>query len=145
MLGAALRGCISSWGQAGQVRESPCSSGQLPGNGEASPPVWQAVSGPVHEHGVGEGGMHWEAQLSESWWASELAVVLGLFYGGPPLLLYPPYTGALSLLQIQLFCKVPSDVAFRSPALSVLLPPPMMLSFLDSQAVSAPPVRQTAS
>ena len=45
----------------------------------------------MREHGLGGGGgMHWEAQLSDSWWASELAVVWGVFYGGPPLLLYPP-------------------------------------------------------
>ena len=50
-----------------------------------------------------------------------------------------PNTGALSLLQIQLFSWVPYDVAFNSPALTVLLPPPMMLHFLDSQAVSALP------
>ena len=40
-----------------------------------------------------------------------------------------PNTGALSLLHIQLFCQVPSDVAFRSPALSVLLPPPRCSAF----------------
>ena len=56
-----------------------------------------------------------------------------------------PNTGALSLLQIQLLCQVPPDVAFCSPALSVLLPPPTMLHFLDSQEVSAPPIQQTAS
>ena len=49
-------------------------------------------------------------------------------------------TGALSLLKIQLFCQVPSGVAFCSPALSVLLPPPTMLCFLDSQEVSALPI-----
>ena len=49
-----------------------------------------------------------------------------------------PNTGTLSLLQIQLFSQVPSDVAFHFPALSVLLPPPTTLCFLVSQAVSAP-------
>ena len=44
-----------------------------------------------------------------------------------------PNTGALSLLQIQLFSQVPSDVAFHPPALSVLLPPPATLSFLVPQ------------
>ena len=34
-----------------------------------------------------------------------------------------PNTDALSLLQFQLFCQVPSDEAFSSSALSVLLPP----------------------
>ena len=48
-----------------------------------------------------------------------------------------PNTGTLSLLQIQFFSQVPSDVAFHFPALSVLLPPPAMLCFLVSQAVSA--------
>ena len=56
-----------------------------------------------------------------------------------------PNTGALFLLQIQLFSQVPSDVAFHSPALRVLLPPPMTLNFLVSQAVSARPTQQTAS
>ena len=47
-------------------------------------------------------------------------------------------TGALSLLQFQLFSQVPSDVAFHLPTLRVLIPPPAMLCFLVSQAVSAP-------
>ena len=51
-----------------------------------------------------------------------------------------PNTGALSLLQIQLFSQVPFDVAFHSPALNILLPPPAMLHFLDSQAVSDLPI-----
>ena len=54
-------------------------------------------------------------------------------------------TGALSLLQIQLFSQDPSDVAFYSPALSIFLPPLTMLCFLVSQAVSASPILQTAS
>ena len=49
-----------------------------------------------------------------------------------------PNTGALSLLQIQLFSRVPSDVALHPPALSLWLPAPAMLSVLVSQAVSAP-------
>lgn len=56
-----------------------------------------------------------------------------------------PNIGALSLLQIQLFSQVPSDMAFHSPALCVLLPPRVILHFLDSQAVSALPIQQTAS
>ena len=40
-----------------------------------------------------------------------------------------PNTGALSLLQIQLFSQVPSDVAFHPSALSVLRPASTMLSF----------------
>ena len=43
-----------------------------------------------------------------------------------------PNSGALSLLQIQLFSQVPSDVAFHFLAISILLP--------DSQAVSALPI-----
>ena len=79
--------------------------------------------------------MHWEAQLSDSWQASELwcGVVSSTL----------PNTGTLSLLQIQLICQVPSDVAFHFPVLSVLPPPPATLCFLDSQALSAPPIRQT--
>ena len=50
-----------------------------------------------------------------------------------------PNTGALSLLWIRLFLLVLSDVAFHSSALSVLLPPPMTLCFLVSQAVSTLP------
>ena len=80
--------------------------------------------------------MHWEAQLSASWWASELTVVERVFSGGPPLL---PNTGTLSFLQIQLISQAPFDVAFHTPALSVLLLPPATLYFLVSQAVSAPP------
>ena len=49
-----------------------------------------------------------------------------------------PNTGALSLLQIQLFCQVPSDVAFHSPALSILLPSRTRLHFLESHAISFP-------
>ena len=55
--GCCSVGCSPSRGQAGHGRESPC-SGQLSANGEASPLVWQAVSSPVHEHGVGGEGMH---------------------------------------------------------------------------------------
>ena len=50
-----------------------------------------------------------------------------------------PNTGALSLMQIQLFSQVPSVVAFHSPALSILLPPTVMHHFLIPQAVSALP------
>ena len=50
-----------------------------------------------------------------------------------------PSTGALSLLWFHLFSQLPSVVAFHSPALSVLLPPPVMHCFLVPQAVSAPP------
>ena len=46
VLGAALQGCSPSRWQADQGWESPC-SGQLPANGEASPPGWQSVSGPA--------------------------------------------------------------------------------------------------
>ena len=40
--------------------------------------------------GEGEGRMHWKVQLSDSWWASELTMVWGVFCCGPPLLLSPP-------------------------------------------------------
>ena len=48
-----------------------------------------------------------------------------------------PNTSTLSLLQIQLFSQVPSDVAVHFLAFSVLLRPPAMICFLVSQAVSA--------
>ena len=50
-----------------------------------------------------------------------------------------PNTGALSLLWVQLFSQVPSVVAFHSPALSILLPPPVTHHFLVPQAISTPP------
>ena len=52
-----------------------------------------------------------------------------------------PNTGTLSLLWVQIFSQVPSVVAFYSPALSILLPPPTMHLFLVSQAVSMPPTQ----
>ena len=139
VLGAALWGCISSRGQAGQGRESSC-SGWLPTNGEASPPGWQAASGPVCL-GYGEGGCTGKhsfliaGRQVSSLWCGEYSMVAHL--SSSPL----PNTGALSLLQIQLFSQVPSDLAFYSPAFSVLLPPPTMLCFLVSQAVSALPTQ----
>ena len=58
----------------------------------------------------------------------------GVFYGDLPLLLSPPQHGhrpgsspRFPLMWLSIF-----------PALSVLLPPPVMLCFLVSQAVSAP-------
>ena len=89
VLGAALWACSPSRGQAGQGRESPC-GGRLLASVEASPPGWRAALGPMHAQGLGGGEMHWEAQLSDSWQVSELTVVWGVFYGGPPLLLSPP-------------------------------------------------------
>ena len=50
-----------------------------------------------------------------------------------------PNTGTLSLLWVQIFSQVPSVVAFYSPALSILLPPPQMHRFLVPQAVSTLP------
>ena len=139
VLGAAPWSCSPSRGQVGQGRESPC-GGQLPTNGVASPPGWQAVSDPAHEHGVREGGYTGKhsflmagGQVS-SLWCVEYSMTAHSFSSTLP------NTGALSLLRIQLFCQVPSDVAFRSPALNVLLPPPTTLCFLDSQAVSALPI-----
>ena len=73
--------------------------------------------------------MHWEAQLSDSWQASKLAVVWGVFYGAHPFFIPLPNNGTIPN---QLFSQVPSDVAFHFPTLSVLLPPPVMLCFLVS-------------
>ena len=56
-----------------------------------------------------------------------------------------PNTGTLSLLWVQLISQVPSVVAFQSPALSVLLPPPMTPCFLIPQAVSVLPTQLIAS
>ena len=50
-----------------------------------------------------------------------------------------PNNGTLSLLWVQTFYQVPSVVAFHSPSLSVLLPPPVMHCFLIPHAVSTPP------
>ena len=74
--------------------------------------------------------MLWEALLSTSWQASAHAGVRGVFYGSLPLLLPLPNSGASSLLWVQTFSRVPSAVAFHSPALCVLLPPPMTYHFL---------------
>ena len=56
------------------------------------PVFWGGMQPQVQHtvHRVGGGGMHWESELSDSWRASELIVVWGVFYGGPPLLLSPP-------------------------------------------------------
>lgn len=50
-----------------------------------------------------------------------------------------PNNGTLSLLWVQTFSPLPSVVAFHSPALSILLPPPVTHHFLVPQAVSATP------
>ena len=50
-----------------------------------------------------------------------------------------PDSGTLSLLWVQTFSWVPSVVAFHSPAISLLLPPPTMHCFLVPQAVSTLP------
>ena len=50
-----------------------------------------------------------------------------------------PKTSTLSLLWVQTFSQVPSVVAFHSPVLSLLLPPPTTHHFLLPQAVSTPP------
>ena len=113
VLGGALRGCSPSRRQAGQGRECPC-VGWFPANGEASPLGWQAALGPACMHRVGGGGVHWEAQLSDSWQASKLTVVWGVFYGSPPLLLPPPQHWCLvspedsALLPGSLWCGFPT-------------------------------------
>ena len=56
MIGAALRKCSPSKGQAGLCRDSPC-GGRLQAIVEASPPGWQAAPGLVIAEGVvGVGG-----------------------------------------------------------------------------------------
>ena len=82
--------------------------------------------------------MHWEALLSASWRASTLAGAQ-VFYGAPPPSSPLPNTGNLSLRRVQLFSQVSSVVAFHSPVLSILLPPPAKHCFLIPQTVSAPP------
>ena len=59
---------------------------------------------------------------------------LGSILWGPT----PSSLPSPTLAQTRLFSQVPSDVVFHFPALSVLLPPPVTLCFLVSQAVSAP-------
>ena len=118
VLGAATQGCGLSRGKAGQGRESLC-SGQLPTNGEASPPGWQAVSGPAHEHGVGGWGMHWEAQLSDSWWASELSV------GGEYSMVAHPFSPTLAPC---LSCRSSSSARF--PQMWLSAPQPLVYSSL---------------
>ena len=78
--------------------------------------------------------MCWEALLSASWQVSMHAGVQGVFSSSPH-----PNTGALSLLQPQTFSRVPSVVAFHSPAVRALLPPPMTHCFLTPQAISTLP------
>ena len=50
-----------------------------------------------------------------------------------------PNTGAKSLPWVQSFSQVPSVAAFHFPALSILLPPPMIHQFLVPEAVSTSP------
>ena len=79
-------------------------------------------------------GMHWEAQLSASYRACKLAVVWGVFYGDPPLLLSPPQhrhrPGSSP--------RFPLMRLFTSPPLGYCSLPLQQLCFLVSQAVSAP-------
>ena len=117
VLGAALWGCSPSQGQAGQGKESPC-SGWPPANGEASPLGWQAASSLECVHGSGEGrctGRHSfliAGRQVSSLWHGEYSMVT--YPSSSPL----PNTGNLSLLQIQLFSQVPSDVAFHPQPLA---------------------------
>ena len=108
MLGAAPQGSSPSGGQEDQERESPC-SGRLPANGEASPRGWQAASDQAYVHGVGVGGMHWEALGS---FLAAGGQVSSLWHGEYSIVAHPssspfPNIGAFSLLQIQLFSQVP--------------------------------------
>lgn len=97
------------------------------------------VVGPVHCDGRqilagrtwdGGGGMHWEALLSASWQASMHLGRKGYSMAAHPSYFPFPNTGAFSFLWIQTFSRVPSIVAFHSPALSVLLSPPQTQCFL---------------
>ena len=83
--------------------------------------------------------MHWEALLSASWQQECLLGLKEYSMVAHPLSSLLPNTGALSLLRVQIFSQIPSVVAFHSPALSILLPPPTMHHFLIPQAVSTPP------
>ena len=57
--------------------------------------------------------------------------VQGVSYGGLPSSSSPlPNNGALPRLQVRTFSRVPSAMAFHSPALSALLPLPMAHSSL---------------
>jgi len=54
-------------------------------------PVLQDGRWPLAKCAWGGGeGIHWEELLSTSWWARALGGVQGVFYGSPPLLLFPP-------------------------------------------------------
>ena len=59
---------------------------------------------------------------------------MGSIPWGPP----PSSLPSPTLVQTQIFSQIPCDVTFHFPALSILLPPPAVLCFLVSQAVSVP-------
>ena len=115
------------------TRESH-SGGLLPECGEASLLRWQAVSG----------------QARAGWGRECAGKLCTLLAGGKFCLLgckeysmvaHPSSSpqanpGALSLLLVQTFSQVPSVVVFHSPALSLLLSPPMTHHFLIPQAIS---------
>ena len=75
--------------------------------------------------------MFWEALLSTGWWASVHAGAQGVFYGSPPLFHSPPQHWQLvSPAGPDFLLGDPFVAAFHSPALSVLLPPPVTHCFL---------------
>ena len=122
-----------------------CRSGALPVCGQAGPgkamvmddfprvvrPVCQDVRWLLASRargGIGE--MRWEALLSATWQASAHAGVQGVLYGRPSLVLSPPQPWHLVLpAHLDL---LPGSICwgFPLPALSILLPSPMMHHFL---------------
>ena len=88
MLSAALQGVAPPEGRQARERKAPTVVSFLK---MVRPALWDGRPPQVrHANGIGGGGMQWEAQLSDSWQASELTVVWGVFCGGSPLLLSPP-------------------------------------------------------
>ena len=123
---------------AGRLAGESCSGGWLSKGGEASPQGWQVVSGQACT-GVGEGRC---TRKLCSLLAGRQACMLGCkeySMVASPFFSPFPNNGTLSLLWVQTFYQVPSVVAFHSPSLSVLLPPPVMHCFLIPHAVSTPP------
>ena len=128
MRGGAFQDLLGQWGTscewAGWGRES-CGGGHLPTDGRTSPLGWQVASDPTHM-GVGERVCAGKlCSLLAVWQVHRLGHKEFSIVARPsssPL----SNTGALSLLQVQTFSQAPSVVAFCSPTLSILLPPPMM-------------------
>ena len=107
-------------------------------SGEASPPGWQAASGQACT-GAGERGCTGKHCSLLAGGQALLLVCKEYSMAAHPASSPLPNTGTLSLLRVHIVSQVPSVVAFHSPALSVLLPPPATQGFLIPQAVSTPP------